>query len=212
MSIPERKATFSHRGVTLSYLSHPYNHASRNMRSIEVPIIRHYLELAWMHNPQTTVLEFGNVLEHYGPRDWSVLDVKEKGPGITNADVMKWEPPSRYSLIVSISTLEHIGFGAYVDFTDMPPFPHAVVARLKSWLAPGGVLVMTVPAGFNPMLDLEVHMGKLGVDHTWYMYRVNDANEWADCTVAEGLAMPYGKRWKWGSGMGVLQVGELGWR
>lgn len=208
---PKRRHTFFHRGIELPYLYHSYNYASHNMRSVEVPIVCYYLALMRAQNPNARVLEFGNVLEHYMVRDWPVLDIKEKRQGIINADVMAWEPPQRYDLIMSISTIEHVGFGAYAEYT-ASVLPCQVVSRLKSWLTPDGVLIATVPAGYNKQLDHEIIMGKLGIDYNWFMRRINDANEWGDCTLQEWAVMPFNGKWKWGSGMVILQVGELEWR
>jgi len=52
-------------------------------------------------------------------------------------------------LLVSISTIEHIGFGKFS--TDTPKVkPSQVLARFKSFLAPHGMAVATAPTAYNP--------------------------------------------------------------
>jgi hypothetical protein len=38
-----------------------------------------------------------------------VLDKYEQAPGVINEDVVSFSPPQKYDLIVSVSTLEHVG-------------------------------------------------------------------------------------------------------
>ncbi len=55
-----------------------------------------------------------------------------------------------YDLIVSISTLEHVGWD------EEPKDPGKIlraVANLASLLAPGGRMVVTLPLGYNPEMD-----------------------------------------------------------
>lgn len=201
-----RGPAFTFRGIELPYLDHPYNNAAHNMRSVEVPIVRRYID----KTQQARTLEIGNVLEHYGPRWWPVVDVREQGPSIVNQNVMKWEPVEPYDLIFSISTIEHIGHGKYRGYA-APTTPADVIERVRGWLEPQGVFVATVPMGYNEALDQQVLEETTGADTMWFMRRVNDENEWEECTKEEALAMPFDGRWRWGSGMAVLQAGEFDW-
>ena len=56
------------------------------------------------------IFEVGSVLSHYFPINHDVLDKYEKGHGVINQDVVDFKPHNKYDLIVSISTLEHVGF------------------------------------------------------------------------------------------------------
>ena len=57
---------------------------------------------------------------------------------------------TRFDLIVSVSTLEHVGLD---EQRREPGKAAAAVRRLTSMLAPGGLLWMTVPVGYNPDLE-----------------------------------------------------------
>jgi hypothetical protein len=96
--------TFSWNGQTLD---HAYNHTSYNSRRVEIPIARWFLA----QRPEARALEIGNVLAHYGPILWPVVDLRE--PGAINANVMAWRPETPVERLVSISTVEHIGYGKY---------------------------------------------------------------------------------------------------
>ncbi|HUW31849.1 MAG TPA: hypothetical protein VM223_09580 [Planctomycetota bacterium] len=174
--------TFFWNGQALEYFDHRYNHTALNMRRVEIPIARWFLQ----QKLGTRVLEVGNVLSHYGPVTWPVVDLYE--PGAINADVMAWKPKEPVDLLVSISTIEHIGVGKYKRATRV--HPAGVLARFRSFLAPRGQAVVTAPTGYG--LDRELREGTLGADEMWFM-RVRPDRipvEWDECTMEEALAMP----------------------
>ncbi|MFH0902320.1 MAG: hypothetical protein V2A73_16940 [Pseudomonadota bacterium] len=196
---------FVFNGKRLPYFQHKYNHASENVRTIEVPIARWLIVDKLRHNARARVLEVGNVLGHYGEIHWPVLDVREQGETVINADIMAWDPPCLLDLIVSISTIEHVGFERYAEYTGSGVTPAAVLARMRGWLAPGGRLLATAPTGYNPALDEELRNGTLGADRLWAMRRVSDDNHWAECNLDEALAMPYRDgKYRWGGGLVIM--------
>lgn len=63
------------------------------------------------------------------------------------ADILDWEPPAKsFDTVISISTVEHVGLGAYGDPIHNEGDKIAV-QRLKASLKSGGTLLLTVPAG-----------------------------------------------------------------
>lgn len=195
-------STFTFNRQAYEYFQHPYNHASQNSRTVEVPIALRAILEARRKQPTVRVLELGNVLSHYGSISWPVVDLRE--PGCINADIMTWQSPERYDLVISISTIEHIGYGRYARYT-APTTPARVLKRLRACLAPRGRILATMPTGYNAALDDLLRAGALGADRLWFMRRVSDANEWAECSMEEALAMPYydgGHRW--GGGLVIL--------
>ena len=90
----------------ITYLVHNYNRTWLNERAVEVPIIFHVIA-RW---PGRRMLELGNVLSHYGSVAHDVLDKYEVGEHVINQDVVEYQPSARYDMIVSISTLEHVGW------------------------------------------------------------------------------------------------------
>lgn len=201
----ESRFTFGDRDY--AYFDHPYNRAGLNMRTVEVPIVREFVRGRWEWD---RILEIGHVLGHYGLRgEWPVLDLREKGRDVINADLMTWQPERPLDLIVSISTLEHIGHGKYA--LDLgPSTPAAALARIRSWLAPGGEALLTVPLGYNPLLDRQLAAGEMPVDEVRCMRRVSETNEWAECSLEEALAAKRPQGYQWSVAMAALYCQQEG--
>jgi len=176
--------TFTFYGKQYEYLIHPYNRTAENPRCVEVPLA---LAVARMGK---RVLEVGNVLGHYVKHDWNVIDLREKDATI-NADVMEWEPQQQYDTVVSVSTVEHIGVIGYAG-QQKAHDPHAVIERLFSYVAPGGVLFITVPIGYNGGVDNLLHSRYLQT--TLFMCRMpGDILEWRECTEYTALRAEFKK-------------------
>lgn len=191
--------TFRFDGREFDYFVHPYNRARENMRAVEIPIVRDALKQA----RGAKILEVGNVLSHYGPIDWDVLDVAEIGLGVINADLMTWQPLERWDLIVSISTLEHIGHGKYAQITGSVA-PADVVSRMLSWLTIDGRALLTVPVGYNPLLDSALREGVMPIERVCCMRRTLVGNEWVECGLAEAMAAQRPEGYAWAVGMVVM--------
>ena len=98
--------TFLVDGKEFHYFYHFYNNTYGAERCVEIPVVRSMLSAA----NNEDILEVGNVLKHYYWFPHDVLDKYEKAPGVINQDVVEFAPRKKYSTIVSISTLEHVGF------------------------------------------------------------------------------------------------------
>lgn len=191
------KVNFTWNGQTLGYFDHPYNSTARNMRRVEIPIARWFIARC-----QGLILEVGNVLAHYEHVPWPVVDIREHGA--INADVMRWKPDFPVDLLISISTIEHIGFGKFAKTTAAVK-PSDVLKRFRSFLSKGGQAVMTAPTGYNRVLDDELRAGTLGADRMWFMRLAGD-NEWQECTMDVALGMsPQACDGRWSGGLMVLE-------
>lgn len=144
--------TFDFWGCTLDLADHEYNTTALNERAVELPIAEAWLSmLPWRNGTPTAGLEVGNVLDHYGlhPEGWRTIDLYEQAPGVENVDLIGWDEPGALDAIVSVSTVEHVGF----DDGRCPACAPLVVDALVQSLAPGGSLLLTVPLSWNPGLD-----------------------------------------------------------
>jgi hypothetical protein len=104
-------------------------------------------------------LEVGNVLSYYYRMPiHDIVDKFDRTPGILNVDVVDFAPSLDNDLIISISTLEHVGFDESPK--DPTKFLRSV-RRLEKSLAPAGRLLFTVPLGYNPAVDQAVVDGEL---------------------------------------------------
>jgi SAM-dependent methyltransferase len=65
------------------------------------------------------------------------------------ADILEWEVDESFDVILCISTLEHIGLGAYGEkaSSDNASADGLAVERFRALLPTGGILVLTVPFG-----------------------------------------------------------------
>ena len=80
------------------------------------------------------ILEVGNVLSHYFRVHHDVIDKYEKTNGVINIDAVDFDPPKRYDLIVTISTLEHVGWNE--NSRDSTKIPSAI-ENLKGLIIAG---------------------------------------------------------------------------
>jgi hypothetical protein len=173
-----RRFTFA--GRTYPYFYHAYNVTWLNERAVEIPIIMDFVN----RYRGKRILEVGNVLSHYvsGTRD--IVDKHERGAGVINADLTEYNPPHRYDLIVSISTLEHIGWD---EDPRKPEKILSAVKRMKSLLKEEGLLVATAPIGYNAYLDDSLAEGGMLFDGQMYMKREPWGNRWRE---TETLSIP----------------------
>ncbi len=162
---------FEYRGSRYPYLAHRYNWTWLNERAVEVPIAQSAVAQA----RGGRVLEVGNVLGHYGTTGHVVVDRYERGPGLVNADILSFEDERGFDLIVSVSTLEHVGWD------EEPREPAAAASafeHLTGLLAPGGTLLATVPVGYNTALDAAIRGGELELSQLHALRRQPSRNIW----------------------------------
>lgn len=172
------RRSFSFDGRRYRYFAHRYNSTWRSERAVEVPIV---WEIVRRHRGQR-ILEVGNVLAHYFRVDHDRLDKYERAPGVINEDVVDYRPDRVYDLIVSISTLEHVGWD------EDPRDPGKIllaVDNLKRVLAPGGRIVLTLPLAYNPHLDALLRGERLGLTRRHCLKRISHDNRWAEVSWEE---------------------------
>jgi hypothetical protein len=175
---------FSYDGESYRYVRHHHNTTWRNERAVELAIVGREVERA----AGGAILEVGNVLERYVPRAHDVVDKYERAAGVLNVDILEFAPARRYDLIVSISTLEHVGW----DEEDRDPgkVPRTV-RHLRTLLAPGGRAIVTAPLGHNPHLDAAARSGTLGFDRIRYLRRTA-MTSWAEASPQDVTHIAYG--------------------
>ncbi|HTT15871.1 MAG TPA: hypothetical protein VMH49_00715 [Thermoplasmata archaeon] len=184
-SIAKGSEPFVVDGRALPYSYSDFNHAWGTERTVEVPLGLDRLRDA---DPART-LEFGNVLGHYGATGHRVIDKYEVGPNVINQDVVDYTPPAPLDLVVSVSTLEHVGWDEVPR--DRGKIPRTV-ERLRSWLSARGEAWVTVPLGYNRWLDDGLRTGALRPDRATFLRRISFDNRWAQCSFEEAAAVRYG--------------------
>jgi len=183
-----RSSTFAYEGRPLTYHVDGGNKPFDNERAVELAVAKLALDA---HDDHATVIEVGNVLSHYFPKTHSVLDKFEHHKAVDwNEDVLEFQPPFAPSLIVSVSTLEHVG---HAERPRDPTGFGRAVARLLAWLRPGGELLVTVPLGYNPSVLELLEDPAQPFDEITVMKRVSTENEWIETTLADVREAAYGR-------------------
>jgi hypothetical protein len=155
------------------YLYHRHNYTWCTEREVEIPIaweiVRKY--------KSKKILEVGNVLNGYYNLKHDVLDKYEIAANVINEDVVKFCNGKKYDLIISISTLEHVGWDE--PKRDRQKIPRAI-NNLKSMLSKDGVIFFTVPLGYNLYLDNLLHKNKIKLSETHFLKRISIDNKWIE--------------------------------
>jgi hypothetical protein len=123
------------------------------------------------------ILEVGNVLGLYAPRDHVVVDKYERAPGVLNVDALELRDAHGYDLIVSISTIEHIGWDEHPRDPDRAL---RAIEHLAKLLVPGGTFMFTVPSGYNPHLDRTLAAGEVPLTRLSALLRDGRRTRWRE--------------------------------
>lgn len=188
--------TFQFRQRVYRYFSHPFNGAWASERTVEIPIVWGYVQ-AYRGRK---ILEVGNVLSHYFSVTHDIVDKYEMAPGVLNEDIASWRSSAPYDLIVSISTIEHVG---YDEFPKDPAKVVKALHNLKSLLAEGGMLVVTFPLNYNPEFD------KFWMENTDLfsekrcLRRVSRFNFWKETPLCDVINPQYNSPYPYGNWVAV---------
>lgn len=171
------------------FIKRCHNHPVLNERIVEIPIIWDVIQ----QNRGKAILEVGNVLSNYYQYEHDTLDKYEKGSGVINEDIVSYSPGKKYDLIVSISTLEHVGFD------DNPKEPEKILralANITTLLKPGGEFIFTVPLGYNEHLDGFIRDKRLNIPKLRFMKRVSYFSKWKEVNYDEVRNAQYGNPYR----------------
>jgi len=92
-------------------------------------------------------------------------------------DVIDFKSSKKYDLILSISTLEHVGWDEEIKESDKILY---TIENLKSCLADMGILIVTMPLGYNSYLDILLKEKRIEFTKTYFMKRITSDNKWAE--------------------------------
>jgi SAM-dependent methyltransferase len=153
-------------------------------RAVEIPIARQLVR----RHAGDRILEVGNVLGLYGPRDHTVADKYEQAPGVLNVDALDLRDERGYDLIVSISTIEHIGWD---EHPRNPDRARLAIEHLPTLLAPGGTFMFTVPIGYNQHLDETLAAGEVPRTRLGALLRDGRSTRWREVSPEDAWAVSY---------------------
>jgi len=193
-------------GRAYRYFYHKHNRTWLNERTVEIPFVWSVVDGI----PSDSVLEVGNVLSNYFPVSHEIVDKYERAPGVLNIDVIDFRSDKRYKLIVTISTLEHVGWDEdpalkqRVDMSDDKIV--RAIQNLQGHLTDDGELIITVPLGHNPILDSQLEHGAIPLETERFMVRVSKDNRWEQADWARCRGLKYGHPYTAANAIAILRV------
>lgn len=189
------KRYFNFKGKVYKYFIAIYNTTFLNERAVEIPIIMDYIR----EFNNRRILEIGNVMSHYFKFNYEIVDKYEKGEGVVNQDIIDFIPKSKYDLIISISTFEHIGFDEAIRYSNekMSNIRQEsllkAIDKAKSLLNENGVFIFTAPYGFNCFLDSQLKENELELTEILYLKRIDSNNKWIQVNYDDVKDIKYGE-------------------
>lgn len=175
---------------------HPYGATLASERIVEVPIA---LEALRAHAGMR-ILEVGNVLGHYVERSHTVLDKYEKSDGCINEDILDYHQPQGFDFVVSVSTVEHIGWN---DYEREPEKAVLALEHMKRLLAPGGSMLVTIPLGYNQFLDRYLQSDRCIFRKMSFLRRSSLRNQWVQVPAEVAFTAKYGSPYPFANGLAI---------
>ena len=136
-----------------------------------------------------------------------MLDKYERAPGIVNEDIVGYQPANPFDLVLSISTLEHIGFDDDAPGESGDKILEAISA-CRALLATGGLFAFIVPLGYNPDLDQLIADNALGADREWFLKR-SGPREWGEVPRAKAVGTLYGRPYPYANALLIAEYDKV---
>jgi hypothetical protein len=179
-------ATFDFNGKSYPYYVNYYNDTRHNERAVEIALAINAIEKYQFGR----ILEVGDVLPNYVDFKHDIVDKYDKGENTIHEDILYYTPSEKYDLIISVSTFEHVGW-------DMGEGRGSGKIKLalehtKTLLKPGGMMMVTLPLGYNDELDEALKKNDLQFDNLYCMGRDN-YNNWSQVELSDALSGDYAR-------------------
>jgi len=157
-------------------------------REVEVPVTVNWLKENIRKGD--SILEIGNVLSYYQREreivkppfeNYRIIDLAEKFPFVENMDIMDvFSREMKFDVIISISTVEHIGqigYGFNADYAGRRNVPIKAIQNIYTMLTAQGRALITVPFGVYADPGWFIHF-----DMKYLMGIFDDFIEMLNCT------------------------------
>ncbi len=232
------KETFIFNSKALYYNRIDYNNAAE--RAIEIPLAFNFLDdyLA-KFTGEAKILEIGNVLSNYeksfsdylGFRARRIVDKYELGMGVENIDIMDIPQTDQYDVIVSLSTVEHVGQESYRGQKDADDAeaPLKAIAKIYQLLKLGGEALVTVPFGklikgrdfiqfsqdYLALLSSKYQIPSSALSISWFRRIAteigieNPRQLWVQAEAAELIDAEYNWPWPYSNGIAAIELTKI---
>lgn len=168
--------TFEFQGKQYRYFFHPYCSTWKNERCAIIPIVWDIIKKNEEQGKR--VLELGNMLSYYYHVTHDILDKYEITDGVINEDVVSFDPPKPYDTVVSIMTLQEVGF------KETPPDPnkfYLALDNLKRHTVQDGKIIIIHGIGENNEMDHQLRNGTLEFNKRFYIMRTS-GHKWKEAS------------------------------
>ena len=139
-------------GKAYNYYFHPRiaktGPSWKNERAVTIPIIWNVIQE--YRSKGKNVLEMGNVLSYTFKVDHDIVDKYEISDGVINEDIVDFNPNKKYDLIVSVLSLQSVGWD---EVPQDPPKILRAIEHLKRMLSSDGKIIIAVGWGWNQYFD-----------------------------------------------------------
>ena len=159
-------------------------------RVVEIPFAIDFLKKN--NYEEKKVLEVGNVLSHYIRFKHKIVDKYEKETYADNVDIVDFNPGEKYDIIISISTVEHIGYDEPIKEVGKAK---RAIQKIIDLLNNNGIALITVPLGYNPEIDSIVRNKEIEFSKRYFLKRISRLNLWRETNMEEAMNYKYNKKY-----------------
>jgi len=192
-------------GKRYHYFINHYN-AVTTERVVEVPFVIDFLKKNKYEDKK--VLEVGNVLSHYFKFKHKIVDKYEKETYVDNVDIVDFNPSEKYDIIISISTVEHIGYDEPIKEVGKSK---RAIQKIIDLLNNNGIALITVPLGYNPEIDSIVRNKEIEFSKRYFLKRISRLNLWEETKLEEAMNYKYGSKYQYANAVAFLIYFKNSW-
>lgn len=156
-------------------------------RSVEIPIVLDFIK----YRDHSDMIEVGFVLPQYIKSVHTVVDKFEKHDDyqlLYNEDIRDFTTDKKFSTCVCISTLEHVVYDECLPVTY--DIINLALRSMRNMICDGGLFIVTIPFGYNLILDECIKDGRVVFGSMYYMKQVQ-ASVWEQVDKSDALNTKY---------------------
>lgn len=132
-------------------------------------------------------------LSHYFKFKHKIVDKYEKETYVDNVDIVDFNPGEKYDIIISISTVEHIGYDEPIKEVGKSK---RAIQKIIDLLNNNGIALITVPLGYNPEIDSIVRNNEIEFSKRYFLKRISRLNLWEETKLEEAMNYKYGSKYQ----------------